>query len=329
MPCNRVARWTGTTFAPLGTGLDGPVYALATLPDGSLVAGGAFQMAGGNNLARWDGTAWSPLGSGTNNTVEALAVLPNGDLVAAGQFSQAGAVLCNRIARWNGSAWTAYPNTNFTGYILTVHAMPDGGVVVGTGGVFQAGSLWRWNGSFWAGGSANNGIQALALTTGGELHIGGSFTEIAGNAHLFRARMETTCPPTVIARPNPCVAPYDTSALAARNAPWLASTFRVEASGLPSPSLGLGVVGFAPLVPALVLATVLPEAAAGCTLQVSPDLLVPMAPANGTLELQLPASPSVVGASLFVQAAALEFSIGGAVQTITTTGSLQATIGVF
>ena len=46
------------------------VRALATLPNGDLVAGGTL------GLQRWNGTSWSALGAGMNGDVLALQVLP-------------------------------------------------------------------------------------------------------------------------------------------------------------------------------------------------------------------------------------------------------------
>ncbi|MCA8975922.1 MAG: hypothetical protein KDC98_14465, partial [Planctomycetes bacterium] len=80
---NGIARWDGTAWQPLGSGMNGPVFSLAVTPARDLIAGGAFTLAGGvaaNNIARWDGTAWHPLGAGVNSSVTALAVLPNGDV---------------------------------------------------------------------------------------------------------------------------------------------------------------------------------------------------------------------------------------------------------
>ena len=98
VPALGVARWDGTTWAPLGSGLecisDGgggmvgdlpasqkgiilprecfvEVHALAVFDDGSgpaLYVGGIFDLAGGAlapNIARWDGTSWSSLDIGT------------------------------------------------------------------------------------------------------------------------------------------------------------------------------------------------------------------------------------------------------------------------
>ena len=44
---NYIARWDGVQWSALGTGMNGPVYAVMTLPNGDLIAGGAFTMAGG------------------------------------------------------------------------------------------------------------------------------------------------------------------------------------------------------------------------------------------------------------------------------------------
>ena len=59
------------TWSALGSGMSVGTYlgvfALATLPNGDLVASGRFPDAGGvsvNNIARWNGTSWSGLGSG-------------------------------------------------------------------------------------------------------------------------------------------------------------------------------------------------------------------------------------------------------------------------
>jgi hypothetical protein len=41
-----IARWNGASWSTLGLGMNGPVYALTTLPNGDLVAGGRFTMAG-------------------------------------------------------------------------------------------------------------------------------------------------------------------------------------------------------------------------------------------------------------------------------------------
>jgi len=111
---NRIARWNGSAWSALGSGMNGEVTALAVMPNGDLVAGGWFTTAGGvpaNRVARWNGSAWSALGSGMNDWVYALAVMPSGDLLAGGNFTTAGGVAASRIARFrfDTPAITAHP----------------------------------------------------------------------------------------------------------------------------------------------------------------------------------------------------------------------------
>lgn len=325
-PCNRVARWTGAGFAPLGAGLNSWVNALATMPDGAIVAGGMFSLPGGDFIARWNGSNWDPVGGGANDHVQALAVLANGDLIAGGRFTQIGGVTCSKVARWNGTTWSAYPGV--LPPVFALQALPDGGFVAGTLGSLGASRLWRWNGSSWSGGDANGDIRALALAADGELHIGGAFTQLAGASHPYHARLATTCPPAIVSRASSCAAPYDTGSLVARTVPWLASTFRAEAVELPSPSVAFGVLGFTPITPALPLSPLLPEAVPGCTLDVAADAVFLLSPSS-ELVVPLPNNPAVVGADLFLQVAAMELGGGGSLPTITTTGSLQATVGAF
>lgn len=63
--CAYVAKWNGAAFAPLGTGMDSSVICFAELPNGGLLAGGAFSTAGGltltDRLAQWNGYTWAAL----------------------------------------------------------------------------------------------------------------------------------------------------------------------------------------------------------------------------------------------------------------------------
>jgi YVTN family beta-propeller protein len=90
IPANNIARWNGTTWFVLGSGLNGPCYALAA--NGSYVyAGGAFTSAGGqpaNRIARWSNPVWSSLGEGLNGDVYALAMRGT-TVVTGGLFTEA------------------------------------------------------------------------------------------------------------------------------------------------------------------------------------------------------------------------------------------------
>ena len=88
---NYIAKWNGSAWSALGTGMNSIVSALAVTGT-DLYAGGWFTTAGGvaaNRIAKWNGSAWSPLGTGVDGTVRALAVSGT-DLYAGGNFTFAG-----------------------------------------------------------------------------------------------------------------------------------------------------------------------------------------------------------------------------------------------
>jgi hypothetical protein len=157
--CNRIARWDGAQWHPLGTGMNGVVLALATERDSTLYAGGQFthaghcdSTAGCNYIARWDGTQWSALSSGMDHPTLALATDGSGDLYAGGRFKRAGGcdseAGCNHIARWDGSEW----HPLLGGMNQAVEALQVVGESLWVGGWFTAagdtpsGRIARWDG---------------------------------------------------------------------------------------------------------------------------------------------------------------------------------------
>ncbi len=122
---NRIAKWNGTSWSRLGSGLRGgavpDVYALAVFDDGNgpeLYAAGRFTRAGSQtvqNIAKWNGSAWSALSTGTTNgEFRALAVHDDGNgpgggpsLFAGGTFTVNGGTVTPYLARWKSGAW--YP----------------------------------------------------------------------------------------------------------------------------------------------------------------------------------------------------------------------------
>ena len=125
-PIERVARWSGTQWEQMGSGLSDSVSVLTTWDaDGPgpsparLVAGGRFRMSGAsavNFIAMWDGAAWQSMAGGMNDAVVALAAWdPDAAgplatrLVAAGDFTQAGGASAAYVAIWDGTMWSALP----------------------------------------------------------------------------------------------------------------------------------------------------------------------------------------------------------------------------
>jgi hypothetical protein len=190
-----IAKWNGHGWSALGTGLSGPVHALA-VSGTNLYVGGVFTNAGGvtaRRIARWDGNSWSALGSGVgaggSDTVRAIAVIGN-DVYVGGTFTNAGTVAVNGIAKWDGSNWSALENgvTDQFGVSSTVRALAVSGTDLYVGGQFSnAGSITanriaKWNGSSWSalGTGVGGFVHALAVS-GSNLYVGGSFTSAGGS----------------------------------------------------------------------------------------------------------------------------------------------------
>ncbi len=220
-----VAMWNGHSWSPLGSGLDGDVFALTVFDDDEagpnpplLYAAGAFNNSGGvfaNRIAAWDGSTWSALSSGMNSTgVRALVVFDDDDsgpnppaLHAAGFFTTAGGVVANRIAKWDGSSWSALGSGTSDGiHALAVFdddgagpnapALYAGGAFLTASGV-DANRIAKWDGSSWSalGSGMDSPVRTLAVfdVDGAgpllpALYAGGSFNNAGGNTANHVAR---------------------------------------------------------------------------------------------------------------------------------------------
>jgi hypothetical protein len=194
MPANRVARWDGSAWHPLGDGVNASVYSLAFV-DGLLYAHGGFLEAGGVpaiNLARWDGSQWTAfagpwgLGQGFSAGVSTL-IAAEGDLLAGGFCSSGLGPAVDCIARWNGSAWTQL-GARGGGEVRTI-AVVDGQIYAGANLVtvdgVSANGIARSDGSVWhtlgaGGGMGLNGAAQAMTVVGGQLHVGGWFSQAGG-----------------------------------------------------------------------------------------------------------------------------------------------------
>ena len=158
---SNIAQWSGTSWSPLGSGVNGEVSALA-VSGSTLYAGGHFTTAGGiaaNDIAQWNGSSWSALGSGMDNKVAALAV-SGSTVYAGGYFSTAGGGAATNIAQWNGSSWSALGS----GMNSQVNALAVSGGTLYAGGYFTtaggsaANNVAKWNGSSWS--ALGSGMRA-------------------------------------------------------------------------------------------------------------------------------------------------------------------------
>jgi hypothetical protein len=197
---NGITRWDGTSWTALGSGLDPAGVplprSLVVVPNGDLLVGGSFAMAGGvpvSRMARWNGTNWSPPNAGFSETVVAVAELPNGDIVAGGHFTSAAGVPAQRIARRSGTSWSPM-GTGMNSWVNALQTMSNGDLVAAgrftTAGGTLVNRIARWNGTTWSAmgtgmDSTPNAaeVYALARTPNGDLIAAGDFYR-AGGVHV-------------------------------------------------------------------------------------------------------------------------------------------------
>ncbi len=89
-PVNRIARWNGSSWQALGSGILGTYVRALTVYNGELIAAGLFSDAGGvpvNNIARWNGSSWAALGAGVTGNISAVGLWGT-DLVVGGRHQQ-------------------------------------------------------------------------------------------------------------------------------------------------------------------------------------------------------------------------------------------------
>jgi len=181
---NHVAKWNGSSWSALGSGLASNVNALAVF-GGDLYAGGlflTFDGQGPNSIAKWDGSTWSTLRPAVDGPVSALAASGSG-LYVGGWFGSAGDVAASGIARWDGNNWSAL-GSSVDGPVLALAVSGSdlyvGGLFASAGGV-AASNIAKWSRNNWSalGSGIDGGVYALAIS-GGDLYAGGSFTNAGG-----------------------------------------------------------------------------------------------------------------------------------------------------
>jgi hypothetical protein len=199
VPVSDVARWTGSSWTPVGGAHEiggANVLTVADLGLGpALYAGGYLNSAGGlPSPSMWNGSHWSPLGTGINGSVDAIAAFDDGtgpQLYAAGYFFAGSGGATSMIRRWNGSTWNEVGlGLNAFTYALVVFDDGSGPALYAGGTFWMAGgqsipNIARWNGSTWSavGGGLNNWVRALAVHEENGVPVlvaGGQFTMAGG-----------------------------------------------------------------------------------------------------------------------------------------------------
>jgi hypothetical protein len=143
---NYIAKWNGTEWSSLGSGLNGLGVFSIELNGLDLYVGGSFSnvglggtpVVGLNNIAKWNGSTWSSLDMGLNGQVWAITVSGSNLYIGGGfsSLSPEGTIISglNHIAKWDGSTYTAFN--------MGLNTLVDAITVVGTdlyvGGAFNA-----------------------------------------------------------------------------------------------------------------------------------------------------------------------------------------------
>ena len=155
---NHVSRWDGTAWRPMqgGVAKAAPgnfqplVHALALAPDGTLHAGGRFDMAGdvfSPVIARWSGGAWQSSGGGISGAVYALARAADGRPVIGGVFRTAGGQVVNSAAIRDGESWASLGTGPYEAYYASITAIArdrDGDLIA------CGDNTYRWDGTAWS-----------------------------------------------------------------------------------------------------------------------------------------------------------------------------------
>jgi hypothetical protein len=167
-PISYLARWDGSEWSQVGTGVVGWIQALAVLDRGDgghLIAGGFLTHAGDavvSSVAQWDGESWSGLSHGLYAWVNCMTTLdidgPGPGLPAVymgGYITVASGAYVNNLARWDGERFSTV-NGGVDGWVGAVGVHDDGsGAALVVGGSFvtvgvntAAANVAKWRGAW-------------------------------------------------------------------------------------------------------------------------------------------------------------------------------------
>ncbi len=175
-----IAKWDGTKWSALGTGLKHAPWSIAINGSDIYATGLNFYgqsvdlddpLAYGYFIPKWDGSSWSTLGGSFFNPVHTIAI--NGsDIYAGGGFLDAGGdPNADNIAKWNGTTWSPVGGgINDTAVIM---AIAFNGSEIYAGG-------WNlpvhWNGTTWSSwGFGLYGVLNAIAVNGSDIYAGGDF----------------------------------------------------------------------------------------------------------------------------------------------------------
>ncbi len=179
LPGFGVQIWNGTAWLNW-PGFGSQVRAVASLPNGDVVAAGYFETAGvgsAKHIARRTGTTWSPIGAGITGSPAALVGLPDNGFIVGGSISMAGNTPVSNIASCSSAgSWTALGG-GIDGEVLALCRTSGGDIIAGGFFGSPGANVARWNGIAWSplGDGPGGGVNALIELPNGNIVAGGDF----------------------------------------------------------------------------------------------------------------------------------------------------------
>lgn len=170
LPANGIAKWDGTSWSALGSGIIGDIRSIV-VSGSNIYVGGDFNSPVSDGLARnvakWNGTTWTRLNNGLGGGTHIVnsVFIYNNELYATGGYNTADGSPTTGTAKWDGTAWVAVG----TGAPMGNHAVvKDGIVYIGTVGVMT------WDGTTWSTMSGITGTVKSIAFSGSDMYVGGS-----------------------------------------------------------------------------------------------------------------------------------------------------------
>jgi hypothetical protein len=195
-PVNRLARWDGTSWHPVGGGPNHFIFSLAASPTGELYVSGTFTEVDGINVdggAHWDGERWhrADLRAGEVHNHPYLKFSPAGELY--------GAMESIGISRWNQDRWETIPDLP-SGHFASFTFDADGQIIAlprHTNEILiQRDDAWHRLQT-----EANGSISSLYVDPDGTLHVAGDFTHIGGVAASRYSQWTAQLPTSIDTEP--------------------------------------------------------------------------------------------------------------------------------
>jgi hypothetical protein len=163
----------GAGFTALGSGLEGPVTALAVdAATGDLYAAETVcvESAGlldcaQTRVRRWDGVSWTTFASTQPGALFSLVLGADGSLYGAGSVTDGDG--SGGVVRWTGSTWEALGGGVSSGVALALFDDGEGGLIAA--GAFEAAggvparnvARWEWDGASWS--PLGDGLESTVL----------------------------------------------------------------------------------------------------------------------------------------------------------------------